>query len=40
MTNYLKADGVNLAIIGIDSLRYHEMMSLGIRGNYGNYDIR
>jgi phage terminase large subunit len=23
-----------------DALRYHEMMALGVRGNYGNYDIR
>jgi phage terminase large subunit len=25
---------------GIDSWRYHEMMALGIKSNYGNYDIR
>jgi phage terminase large subunit len=24
----------------IDSWRYHEMMALGIKSNYGNYDIR
>jgi hypothetical protein len=23
-----------------DALRYHEMMALGIKSNYGNYDIR
>jgi phage terminase large subunit len=25
---------------GLDSVRYFEMMSLGIKANYGNYDIR